>query len=89
MSLLNLALGRLHLVPPFENVARRLLYLAFLLLPGSIIALPLLWWLDRRQASPRGRAGNVPRCQNASPWNVIVRRNPCRKATEEKPCNTC
>ena len=54
MRFLSLALGRLHLVSPFEYVGRRVLYLALLLLPGSIIALPLLWWLDRRRSSPGG-----------------------------------
>src|SRR5262249_29706818 len=34
------------------------------------------------------RAGNGPRCRNASFSNVIVRRNPRRAATKEQPCNT-
>jgi len=56
MSLLNLTPGQLHLAPPFRSVAKRALFLAILLLPGSLVVLPLVWWLDRyraRGASPQ------------------------------------
>ena len=44
------------LIAPSHNVSRRALYTAALLLPGSVITLPLLWWLDRRGATTPGRA---------------------------------
>ena len=31
-----------------RHAARRVLFLAILLLPGTVIVLPLLWWLDRQ-----------------------------------------
>jgi hypothetical protein len=56
MSFLNLTPGRLHLASPFRSVAKRALFVAILLLPGSLVVLPLVWWLDRhsaRGASPQ------------------------------------
>jgi len=50
MSFLNLTPGQLHLASPFRSVAKRALLLAILLLPGSLIVLPLVWWLDRHRA---------------------------------------
>jgi len=46
---------RLHAAFALENVGRSALLLALLLLPGGFIALPLMWWLDRRApgASPQ------------------------------------
>jgi len=56
---------RLHLGSALENVGKSVLFVAFLLLPGSFIALPLLWWLDRRAArsaspQPGDRQGAGP-----------------------------
>jgi len=34
--------------PRIRLYARRALYVALLLLPGTLLVLPLLWWLDRR-----------------------------------------
>jgi hypothetical protein len=33
---------------PILSGARRALYIVLLLLPGTVIVLPLLWWLNRR-----------------------------------------
>jgi hypothetical protein len=50
---------RLHPGSALENVGRSAFLLALLLLPGSFIALPLLWWLDRRAArSASSQAGD-------------------------------
>src|SRR5258706_5236676 len=50
MSLLKLTRGHALLASPLWNVAKRALYFAILLLPGSLIVLPVLWWLDRHRA---------------------------------------
>src|SRR5438128_2590742 len=60
MSFLNLASGQLHRVAPFRSVAKRALFLAMLLLPGGLVVMPLVWWLDRyraRGASPQPDGG--------------------------------
>ena len=60
MSFLNLASGQLHRAAPFRSVAKRALFLAMLLLPGGLVVMPLVWWLDRaraRGASPQPDEG--------------------------------
>lgn len=31
-----------------QSMAKRILYIAILILPGSVVVLPLVFWLDRR-----------------------------------------
>lgn len=41
---------------PFRSLGKRAFYGAGLLLPGTLIVLPLLWWLDRRASRGLGKA---------------------------------
>jgi hypothetical protein len=81
----RLANGALRLRPRFDiRVAlRRALYLAVLLLPGTLIILPLLWWLDRgadiRQVaaiiarlSKRGHVARILRAQRRTSSASII-----------------
>jgi len=38
---------------PLPRLLKGLLYIAVLFLPGTSVALPLLWWLERRGAQRR------------------------------------
>lgn len=50
MSFLNLTQSNWRTISPSRSVAKGAFYVGVLLLPGSLIVMPLLWWLDRRMA---------------------------------------
>ena len=49
MNLMDIVSDRSRPGPLFESVVRRVVCVALLLLPGGVIALPLLWWLERQR----------------------------------------
>ena len=75
----------------FRLLVKRALYLvAILVLPGALIALPLLWWLDRRRI--RARSPRPDEGQGRAPWRSsrlarLFRKeaNPCSKPSSN-PC---
>src|SRR6266550_6228234 len=71
MSVFKRTRGHAPLASRLRNVAKRALYLAILLLPGSLIVLPVLWWFDRHRArnplpEPDNERGVANREQSSS-----------------------
>ena len=74
MSLLNLTRSQLDLAHSFRNVARRAFYIVLLLLPGTVIVLPLLWWLNRRPARTLGRTWSTATLAYRGYWTTRLAR---------------